>query len=105
MISRMIWNCHFLKLNCKSNTLYLYRYGRLHKSLLKQLLYCMLMKQKIRTKLDKVLGVVKTRLLVAVLLTYCVDCDVLTKGIKMCESDSLRIRSIITVNKLFRIYK
>ena len=81
MISGMIWNCHVLKLNCKSNTLYLYCYGRLHKSLLKQLLYCMLMKQKIRTKLDKVLGIVKTRLLVAILLTYCVDCDVLTKGI------------------------
>ena len=52
MISRMIWNCHFLKLYCKSNTLYLYRNGRLHKSLLKQLLYCILMQQKIRTKLD-----------------------------------------------------
>ena len=63
MISRMIWNCHFLKLNYKSNTLYLYRNGRLHKSLLKQLLCCMLMKQKIRTKLDKVLGVVKISLL------------------------------------------
>ena len=47
-------------------------------------------------------GPLKTRLVV--LLTYCVDSDVSTKGIKMCESDSLRIMERVCQNRQYYAY-